>query len=139
MAWSTSCGKNGLQCRRKVLRRHYYDTAVGHNLYPQILYHFAFKQGGRAAVEICLHADRRYNKKLFDHLREQCEDSEDVFIQALEWSRLDYKAASLIATPQCDGSIEDNDQTLNSLQDWMVNRAKYLDKVLGPIMDTFVP
>ena len=128
---------HGFRCRRKSLRRHYYEMSAGHGVYPQIIYSCCFNAGGKARVELYLGADKQYNKRLYDHLYSHYVDIEAEFGENLDWQKLEEKKASRIAIQQCNGQIEDSDEKLGDLQDWMVGKLEKLDRVLGPRLDKF--
>ena len=76
-------------------------------------------------------ADRDINKSVFDRLMTEKEAIESELNEKLEWSRLDYKKASRIDAVR-SGSIDDDDETLEEIREWMVERLLAFKKVFGP-------
>ena len=54
--------------------------------------------------------------------------------ESLKWERLDNRRASRIAAVRA-GSIDDDQETLEQIQDWMVDRLLKFKEVFGPYLD----
>ena len=103
----------------------------------KVQYSASFNRDAKARVELYLDMDKDSNKALFDHLFLEREAIEAQFGGALEWQRLDNNKASRIAVFPRDASIEDDDATLEELQDWMVEQLCGLDRALGQKLDDY--
>ena len=97
----------------------------------------SFNRDAKARVELYVESDREFNKALFEHLHLEHEAIEADFGEALHWERLDKKKACRIAVFPRDASIEDDEATLNDIQDWMVEKLCNLDRALGPRLDRY--
>ena len=103
---------------------------AGHG--QRVKYRASFAGGGRARVGVYIdHTDRDWNKNLFDKLANQMTAIELELDESLEWERLDNRRASRIAAVRA-GSIDDNQETLEEIQDWMVDRLLKFKEVFGP-------
>ncbi len=95
-------------------------------------YGASFAQGKRARVDIYIdNGDKDWNKRFFDDLEEAKTDIEARFGEPLSWERLDDKRASRIAI-YSDGSIDDDDESLETTRQWMVDRLLKFREVFGP-------
>jgi hypothetical protein len=98
-----------------------------------LTYASSFALGGRIRTELYIDlGDRDDNKKLFDRLHEHKQSIQEKLGEHLEWERLDDKRASRIALYR-DGSIEDDDATLEELRNWAVDRLLKFKEIFGPI------
>ena len=118
-------------------RRHYFNIRAGHGFRSNIHYSCCFNHGGKARVEFYIGSDKVYNKTLFDYLYSQREAIEKRFGATLNWQKLDDRKASRIAVFQIDGSIDDDDEALELVQDWMAEHLAKLDRALGPTLDEY--
>lgn len=118
-------------------RRHYCNIRAGHGFRSDIHYSCCFNHGDKARVELYMDSDKVYNKALFDYLYSQREAIERRFGAALDWQRLDDNKASRVAVFPIDGSIDDDDEALEIVRDWMVEHLAKLDRALGPSLDQF--
>lgn len=84
----------------------------------------------RARVELYLDSDRDRNKTCFDLLVSDREDIETELGELL-WERLDDKKSCRISIAR-QGSIDDDDETLVEIRDWMVDRLLKFKEVFGP-------
>ena len=97
-----------------------------------IAYSANFKRQGRAGVTLSLEsADRNINKSVFDHLMTDIAAIEVELKDNLEWNRLDSSKASRVDAVR-SGSIDDDDETLEEIREWMVERLLAFKKVFGP-------
>ena len=118
-------------------RRHHFHIRAGHGFRSDIYYSCCFNHGGKARVEFYMESDRVYNKALFDFLHSHREVIEKRFGTALNWQRLEEKKASRVAVFPIDGSIDDDDEALEFVQDWMTEHLVKLDHALGPTLDEY--
>ena len=118
---------------RKAQPSNWYYFSAGHAQRAQ--YGANFATGARARIELYIdNLDQGWNKRLFDHLLERQTDIESELGEPLEWGRLDDRRASRIAVVR-QGSIEDDDDTLKEIQDWMVDRLLKFKEVFAPRLD----
>ncbi|MDE2824007.1 MAG: DUF4268 domain-containing protein, partial [Chloroflexota bacterium] len=122
---------------RNAPRRHYYSIGAGHGFRSDIEYSCSFNHGGKARVELYIGSDTTYNKTLFDWLYSHREAIQNRFGGPLDWQRLDDNKASRVAVFPINGSIDDDDESLNAVQNWMAEHIAKLDRALGPTLDQF--
>ena len=92
-------------------------------------------RGQRLRVEVYLNNnDRDWNKSLFDKLLEHKKSIESKLGESLTWDRLDDKKRSRIFVEQ-DGRIDSDEETLEEIHDWMVQKLLDLKQVFGPRLD----
>lgn len=104
----------------------------------RVQYGAVFGHQNMARVEVYIrHTDQEWNKELFDRLMEQKETIEAELSESLEWQRLDDKTASRIAVLH-QGSIDDNEETLDEIRNWMIEKLKDFKRVFGPRLDELV-
>ena len=119
---------------RKAMPSNWYSFSAG---YGKVKYGANFAMGGKARIELYIDSfDKDWNKTLFDHLLERQTDIESELGEDLEWERLDDRKASRIAVVR-PGSIDDDDDTLKEIQDWMVERLLKFKEVFGPKLADF--
>ncbi len=118
---------------RKAQPSNWYSFSAGHG---KVKYGAVFAMGGKARIELYIDSveSRDWNKTLFDQLLERRTDIESELGEALEWERLDDRRASRIAVV-CPGSIDDDQDTLKVIQDWMVERLLKFKEVFTPRLD----
>ena len=91
-----------------------------------------FTADGRARVELYIDSgEYEPNKRIFDWLEEQREPLESELEETLEWDRLDNRRGSRISVRR-PGSINDYQEALAEIQDWMIERLLAFKKVFGP-------
>lgn len=113
----------------------YYSFSSGS---PGIRYGASFAERERARTDVYI--DRRdtdWNKSLFDELAKIKESLEDDLGSKLEWERLDSGRASRIAIYR-PGTIDDDQETLEEIKTWMVERLLKFKEVFGPKLAEFV-
>jgi len=94
-------------------------------------YGASFAMGNRVRAELYIDGgDADKNKKLFDWLAQDKEKIEVEFGESLKWERLDDKRASRIALYR-PGSVEDNEQVLEEIRGWTIERLLKLKKVVN--------
>ena len=107
-----------------------YYFSAGHG--QRVKYGASFAGSGKARIEVYIdNADRDWNKGLFDKLVSQMTAIELELGESLEWERLDNRRASRISAVRA-GSIDDDQETLEQIQDWMVDRLLKFKEVFGP-------
>ena len=91
-----------------------------------------FRAGKKAKVEVEIGTNNRdWNKDVFDKLKEQKESIESELGESLEWDRLDEKGPPRVSVVR-DGSIDDDEETLIEIHDWMVQKLLDFKRVFGP-------
>jgi len=96
-----------------------------------IYYGANFAQGGKARTELYIDlGDQDKNKFIFDELIKNKDNIESNFGIPISWERLDGKRASRLAV-YMDGSIDDSDSNLESIQLWHIDNLLKLKKVFG--------
>jgi Domain of unknown function (DUF4268) len=110
--------------------QNWYTFAAGPGL-QGVVYGASFAQGGQARTEIYIdRGDAAVNKRLFDELASEKEPLEGEFGEQLSWERLDERRACRVAVYR-PGSIEDDQQTLQVIRGWMIQRLLKFKDVFG--------
>jgi hypothetical protein len=113
---------------RKGQPQSFYSFASG---YSGITYGINFAQGNRARVELYIGLNQtESNKKIFDLLMNDKEEIEKECGNDLEWERLEDRQSSRIALYR-NGSIDDNEKTLQEIRDWSILNVIKFKKVFG--------
>ncbi len=114
----------------------WYDFASGYG--QRVKYYARFPSGGRVSIELYISSpDRDWNKALFDRLRECKDDIQSELGEPLKWERNDSSNLSRIAVVRL-GSIDDDEETLRGIREWMVERLLKFKQVFGPRLDGLV-
>ncbi len=113
----------------KVWRQNYHalPTGVGGFRYAASFYK------KRPTVELYIDCgDKDRNERRFDQLEKTRGEVESQIGGALEWERLDDddKRACRISTCR-EGSIDDDEETLGDIRDWMIARLRLFEGVFG--------
>ena len=117
---------------RKAQPSNWYSFSAGHG---RVKYGANFAMGGRARIELYIdNVDEKWISRLFDQLFERRTDIESEVGAELEWERMGDRRASRIAVVR-EGSIEDDEDTLKVIQDWMVERLLKFKEVFAPRLD----
>ena len=125
--------ERGFTSARKGQPQNWYYFSAGHA--QRVQYGATFAQGKRARIEVYVdNTDRDWNKTLFDQLMEQKESIESELSESLEWERLDHRRASRIAILR-QGSIDDDQETLGEIANWMIDKLLAFKRVFGPKLD----
>ena len=125
--------ERGLTNAHKALAEGWFSFSSGVGW--RVNYGAVFGHQNMARVEVYIrHTDQEWNKSLFDRLMEQKEAIEAELSESLEWQRLDDKTASRIAVLH-QGSIEDDEETLDKLRNWMIGKLEDFKRVFGPRLD----
>lgn len=123
---------------RKGQPQNWYTFPSGYGQRVQYSANFATAGGERAKVEVYIdNIDRDWNKRLFDDLAIQMTAIELEIGHSLEWERLDNRRASRISAAR-PGSIDDDQETLEEIQEWMVDRLLKFREVFGPRLTQLV-
>ncbi len=125
--------ERGLTNARKALAESWFSFSAGHG--GRVQYGAVFGHGNTARVEFYIrHTVQEWNKELFDRLMDQKEAIEAELSESLEWQRLDDKTASRISV-QRQGSIDDDQETLDEIRNWMIEKLLDFKRVFGPRLD----
>ena len=97
-----------------------------------------YRYSGTANVELTIwRSDKEWNERLFDLLIERKEQIEMQLAGDLEWERLDdYQSCRISAKRQA--SIDDDDDSLAHLQEWMTDRLLAFKRVFTPHLQELV-
>ena len=91
-----------------------------------------FNSDGRARVELYIDSgEQEQNKQIFDRFEVQKALFESELKETLEWERLDNRRASRISIRRL-GSIDDSLETLEEIQEWMIEKLLNFKRVFGP-------
>ena len=120
---------------RKGQRQSWYSFASG---LAGITYGALFPQGEKAAVYLWIApGEKDQNEALFDALNEHKEAIESEFQESLEWQRKeDQKSCTIMVIRS--GTITDSPETLEEIQDWMIEKLLKFKKVFGPRLKNLV-
>lgn len=114
---------------RKGQPQSWYTFASG---FSRLSYGANFTQKKDARVELYIDRDDKdWNEDRFDNLLGQKESVEAALDESLVWQRLENRRACRIAVVR-PGSIDDDDETLDAIRDWMVERLLLFKEVFGP-------
>ena len=92
----------------------------------------------RAKVHVRIGSDNKdWNKDLFDRLLEDKEAIESELQESLKWERLENLKVSRIAAVR-QGSIDDDEETLEEIQEWMIDKLLKFKQVFGPRLTDLV-
>ena len=125
-----SLRERGFTNARKAQLQSWYYFSAGHG--QRIQYSATFAQGKRARIEVYIDkTDKDWNKTLFDQLMEQKDSIESELSETLKWEPLDNRRASRISVLR-DGSIDDDQETLEEIENWMIDKLLDFKRVFGP-------
>ena len=114
---------------RKGQPQSWYEFASGVTGFK---YSASFTSDSKARVGIYVDSGRKeQNEKYFDELREEQDSLGSAFNEPLQWLRLDTRRACRIVV-ETPASIDDDDETLNHIHDWMVQNVMRFRSVFGP-------
>ena len=115
---------------RKAQSGNWRYFSAGHA--QRVQYGATLASENRARVELYIdNGDKDWNKGLFDQLIEVRTDIESECEEPLEWERLETARASRIAV-YTNGSIDDPEERLAEIREWMVERLLKFKEVFGP-------
>ena len=125
--------ERGFTNARKGQLQSWYYFSAGHG--QRVQYGATFAQGKRARIEVYIdNTDKDWNKNLFDQLMERKEPIESELSEALKWERLEHRRANRIAAVR-EGSIDDDQETLKEIENWMIDKLTDFKRVFGPKLD----
>jgi hypothetical protein len=97
-----------------------------------------FNADGRARVELYVDSgERERNKRIYEWFANQKESFESNFEEPLKWEPLDSRRGSRISVVR-QGSIDDDQKTLEEIHDWMIEKLLAFKQVFGPKLDELV-
>ena len=118
---------------RQALAQNWYRFSVGYGQRAQFGANFAAE--GRARVELYIASGNTdWNRELFDQLSERQDDIQSELGEPLEWDRLGNPRIAVVRR----GSIDDDEETLEEIRAWMVERLLKFKQVFGPRLDELV-
>ena len=107
---------------------YYFRTGFGQRI--QYGANFTGQKGARVEVYID-DPNGDWNFHLLENLRERKEEIESELGYSLDWQRLETRRACRIALER-DGSIDDDDNTLSEIHDWMIDNLLKFKRVFDP-------
>ena len=120
---------------RKAQPQSWYSFSSGNRWFT---YGACFTAHGRARVELYIDStDGDWNKRAFERLEQRKELFESELEATLDWGRLENRRASRISIRR-PGSIDDNQETLDEIRQWMVDRLLAFRRVFGPRLPELV-
>ena len=121
----------------KVQGRHYHPFPAGRGGFRYVA-SFASRGGKRARFELYIDSgDKNLNEERYDMLVESKTEIESHIQGEFEWERLDTSRACRISAVR-QGSIDDDDQTLEEIREWMIDQLLVFKRVFGPILAELV-
>ena len=109
----------GFTRARKGQPQSWYNFSSGHS---GARYIAEFNRDGKVSVGLYIdQGDRDLNKEVFDQLLQNKAVIESDLKESLEWQRLEDRRASKITVIR-PGTIDDDNETLEDLQEWMIDR-----------------
>ena len=113
---------------RKAQAKNWYSFAP-HN--SAFLYGVSFSKGDWVLVNLWIDTkDKDKNEMLFDALLEQRDAIESVLGVELEWRRKDNYTSTEVQH-WCPGSIDDDDEALDNVREWMIEWLLKFEEVFG--------
>ena len=121
---------------KKASGKNWFNTGAG---FARVQYWVEFAGSrGEVRVQVYIDRDKEWNKRLFDMLGERKETIESKLGESLSWERLDDKKACRIAVYR-PGTIDDDDEVLEEIQEWAVKWMLAFKRVFGPELAELVP
>lgn len=101
-------------------------------------YHVKFDQRKKATIQLFIQrGDKDQSRRIFSQLEESKEVIEAELQEPLEWVQLeDRKRCRVVAARP--GAITDNQETLEEIQDWMIEKLLKFKQVFGPRLKDLV-
>ena len=97
-----------------------------------IAYTAAFARDGKAVVNMDIsRGNEEWNRELLDGLATRKHDFQSEFQEEIQWDQIDGRRACYVRIAR-DGSIDDDEATLEELHDWMVDRLLAFKRVFDP-------
>ncbi len=124
--------------RRPISHRGRYQNWYGFaSGFRGIIYRSAFPRN-RASVELYIDTqDGDLNARLLDRLEERKERLETALGSSLEWDRREDRRSVSVSVTR-EGTINDAPETLEEVQDWMVDRLLAFKRVFTPHLQELV-
>ncbi len=120
---------------RKGQPQNWYHFASG---FSGIAYNVAFRSDGHVLTGLSIdRRDKEQNEALFDRLRERQDTIEAGLGFPLEWERRDDIRACLVHDVR-ENSIDDDDETLEHVRTWMIERLLTFKGVLDPHLNELI-
>lgn len=119
---------------KKAQTDNWYGFSTGHS---NIMYLAALRKDARPWVGVYLDRETGDNKRLFDALEEKRSEIEESFGGTLEWERRDGFKLSEIGL-YTKGSIDDSEQELAKLRQWMVENLLKFKEVFSSYLAELV-
>lgn len=114
---------------RKAQPQNWYSFSSGRS---EFSYGTNFNSDGRARVELYIDSgEQEQNKQIFDRFEAQKAMFESELEEPLEWELLDNRRANRISIRRL-GSIDDSPDTLEEIQEWMIEKLLNFRRVFGP-------
>ena len=101
----------------------------------KVLYVASFQGGAKAWAEFFIGEG---NDGLFEWMKERRASIETEFGEPLVWKKPHATPTCSVIAAERPGSIDDDDETLGEIRDWMVEHLLRLKRVLGPKLEEFV-
>lgn len=125
--------QRGFTNKRRGQPQNWISFSAGHG--QRARYHVTFAQGDKVRVEVYIdNSNKGWNKELFDNLLAEKNGIESQLSESLEWERLDHARASRISVA-CHGTIDNDEESLKQLRDWMVKKLLAFQQVFGPKLE----
>ena len=113
----------------------FYEFSSG---FAGVRYSVSITKKGPAWTYLYLdNGDKDWNEFIFDQLVKHKETIELDLSQSLDWKRMDDNQACSISTDR-PGSIDDDEETLEEIREWMIDRLLAFKRVFGPILTELV-
>ena len=116
---------------RKAQTDSFYEFSSG---YTGVRHSVSITKKGPARTYLYIdNGDKDWNERLFDQLIERKGAIEAGLGESLDWRRLNsYRACRILTGRQ--GSIEDDEEALEEIREWMIDRLIAFERVFGPIL-----
>ena len=119
----------GFTRARKGQPQSWYNFSSGHS---GLNYNAEFNRDGKVSVSLYIdRGESDLNEQVFDQLLGAKTAIESDLQEALDWQRLDERRACKIAVVRT-GSIDDDDETLEAIREWMTENLLAFRNVFGP-------
>ena len=122
--------RNGFNIRGQGQPQNWCKFSAGHR--QGVQYGAVFNSGGRVVVGVYINSnDTDWNETLFDNLRERQDAIQAELDEILEWDRLEDRREIRIFIRR-QGSIDDDEESLEELKDWMIGQLLDFRRIFGP-------
>lgn len=121
---------------RKGQPQSYYNFSMGYGW--RVTYGVRFTRDGRVTVEVYIDSpDADWNTEVFNALQCSKEKIEDELHESLEWDHGENRKSCRIVSTRL-GSIDDDDDTLAGIREWMVENLLNFKRVFDPHLKELV-